>query len=44
MQVTQATILVDDAHHLKAALSRLGLRFQMRRHKIGMLLNVFLKK
>ena len=32
MQVTQATILVDDAHHLKAALSRLGLRFQMRRH------------
>ena len=30
--VTQATILVDDAHHLKAALSRLGLRFQMRRH------------
>ena len=30
--VTQATILVDDAHHLKAALSRLGLRFQMRRY------------
>jgi putative transposase len=30
--VTQATILVDDAHHLKAALSRLGLRFQIRRH------------
>ena len=30
--VTQATILVDDAHHLKAMLSRLGLRFQMRRH------------
>ena len=30
--VTQATILVDDAHHLKAALSRLGLRFQTRRH------------
>jgi len=30
--VTQATILVDDAHHLKAALSRLGLRFQLRRH------------
>jgi len=30
--VTQATILVDDAHHLKAALSRLGLRFQMRYH------------
>ena len=31
--VTQTTILVDDAHHLKAALSRLGLRFQMRRHE-----------
>ena len=30
--VTQATILVDDAHHLKAALLRLGLRYQMRRH------------
>jgi putative transposase len=30
--VTQATILVDDAHHLKAALSRLGFRFQIRRH------------
>jgi len=30
--VTQATILVDDAHHLKTALSRLELRFQMRRH------------
>ena len=30
--VTRAAILVDDAHHLKAALSRLGLRFQMRRH------------
>jgi putative transposase len=29
---TQATILVDDAHHLKTALSRLELRFQMRRH------------
>jgi len=29
---TQATILVDGAHHLEAALSRLGLRFQMRRH------------
>ena len=25
--VTQATILVDDAYYLKAALSRLGLRF-----------------
>jgi hypothetical protein len=24
--------LVDDAYHLKAALPRLGLRFQMRRH------------
>jgi putative transposase len=30
--VTQAAILVDNAHHLKAALSRLGLRFQIRRH------------
>jgi len=30
--VTQATILVDDAHHLKAALARLGLRFQTTRH------------
>ena len=30
--VTQATILVDDAHHLKTVLSRLGLQFQMRRH------------
>ena len=30
--VTQATILVDDTHHLKAALSRLGLQFWMRRH------------
>jgi putative transposase len=30
--VTQATILVDDAHHLKAALLRLELRFQMRRY------------
>ena len=30
--VTQATILVDDAHHLKAALSRHGFRFQIRRH------------
>ena len=30
--VTQATILVDDTHHLKAALLRLGLRFQMRRY------------
>ena len=30
--VTQATILVDDARRLKAALSRLGLQFQMRRH------------
>jgi putative transposase len=29
----QATILVDDAHHLKTALSRLGLQFQMRRHE-----------
>ena len=31
--VTQATILVNDAHHLKAALSRLGLQFQMRCHE-----------
>ena len=30
--VTHAAILVDNAHHLKAALSRLGLRFQMRHH------------
>jgi len=30
--VTQTTILVDDARHLKAALSRLGLRFEMGRH------------
>jgi len=42
--VTQATILVDDAHHLKAALSRLGLRFQMRRHGNRMLLNVSSEK
>ena len=32
VQVTQATILVDDAHYLQTALSRLGLRFQIRRH------------
>ena len=30
--VAHAAILVDNAHHLKAALSRLGLRFQMCRH------------
>ena len=30
--VTQATILIDDATHLKSALGRLGLRFQVRRH------------
>ena len=30
--VTRATILVGDAHHLEAALSRLGLRFRMSRH------------
>ena len=30
--VTQSTILIDDAHHLKAMLSQLGLRFQGRRH------------
>ena len=29
---THAAILVDTTHHLKAALSRLGLRFQMCRH------------
>jgi putative transposase len=29
---TKATILVDDAHHLRAAPSRLGLRFQMGCH------------
>ena len=29
---THATILVDNAHRLKAALSRLGRRFQMSRH------------
>lgn len=31
-QVEQATFLVDGAHHLKAALERLGLRFQVRHH------------
>ena len=31
--VTKVTILIDNVHHLKAALSRLGLRFQMRRHE-----------
>ncbi|WP_255152638.1 IS6 family transposase [Halorarius halobius] len=31
-QVEQATFLVDDAAHLKAALDRLGLRFQRTRH------------
>jgi putative transposase len=30
--ITHAAILVDNVHHLEAALSRLGLRFQMRRH------------
>jgi putative transposase len=30
--ITRAAILVDNAHHLKAALSQFGLRFQMRRH------------
>ena len=29
--ITHAAILVDNVHHLKAALSRLGLRFQMSR-------------
>ena len=28
----QTTVLVDDAHHLKATLDRLGLRFQVVRH------------
>ena len=37
-------ILVNDAHHLKAALSRLGLRFQMLATEMGMLLNVSLEK
>jgi len=31
-QVEQATFLVDGAHYLKAALERLGLRFQISRH------------
>jgi putative transposase len=31
-QVKHATFLVDKAHHLKAALERLGLRFQTTRH------------
>jgi putative transposase len=31
-QVEQATFLVGGTHHLKAALERLGLRFQMRHH------------
>ena len=31
--VTQATILADDAHHPKAALSRLRLQFQMYRYR-----------
>ncbi|MDL0123106.1 IS6 family transposase [Halobacterium salinarum] len=30
--VEQATFLVDAAHHLKDALTRLGFRFQVRRH------------
>jgi transposase-like protein len=30
---TTATILVDNAHHLKSALDRLGLRFQVHRHE-----------
>ena len=30
--IDDATFLVDDADHLQAALSRLGLRFQIRRH------------
>ncbi|MXR40775.1 IS6 family transposase [Halobaculum sp. WSA2] len=31
-QVEQATFLIDGAHDLNAALGRLGLRFQIRRH------------
>ncbi|WP_132061233.1 IS6 family transposase [Halorussus amylolyticus] len=31
-QVEQATFLVDEAHHLQTALTRLGLRFQYIRH------------
>jgi len=31
-QVEQATFLVDGAHYLKAALERLGFRFQISRH------------
>ena len=30
--IDKATFLIDDADHLQAALSRLGLRFQIRRH------------
>ena len=30
--IDDATFLIDDADHLQAALSRLGLRFQVRRH------------
>ena len=30
--INDATFLIDDANHLQAALSRLGLRFQIRRH------------
>jgi len=32
LQIRNTTILVDNAHHLTAALDRLGLRFQMVRH------------
>lgn len=32
VSVTQTTIIVDGAHHLKAVLSRLGHRIQIRRH------------
>jgi putative transposase len=31
-QVSDVTFLVDDAHHLKNALDRLGLRFRVNRH------------
>lgn len=32
-QVKQETFLVDEAHYLKAALERHGLRFQITRHR-----------
>jgi hypothetical protein len=44
MPVTQAAILIDDTHHPKAVLSRLGLRFRYVATEIGMLSNVCLEK